>query len=143
MAPGGVLKNNLSTRDCYFSRPSEKDPAGFRASKVVRRFFLKTVRLGARVRRARVRNKLCRAGGFVRCARATYMINNTIVLPTRYKQAGLQLFFPLFLKSGSQTAARGTRLPKRTVLKKHFLATLEAINPWINPVGSFSNVIRT
>ena len=45
----------------------------------------------------------------------------------------------IFLKSAVPTAARGTRAPKRTVLKKNLLTTLNAINP----AGSFSNVIRT
>ena len=56
-----------------------------------------------------------------------------------YKQGGLQLFSRYCLKSGSQTAARGTRPLKRTVLKKNLFTTLNARNP----AGSFSNVIRT
>ena len=56
-----------------------------------------------------------------------------------YKQAGCSYFSGYFLKSADPTAARGTRPPKRTVLKKNLLTTLDAINP----AGSFSNVIRT
>ena len=49
----------------------------------------------------------------------------------------------IFFKSAVPTAARGipvyTRAPKRTVLKKNLLTTLDTRNP----AGSFSNAIRT